>query len=121
MLPLETPKKRRGRPQAARSTRPLASSQRGWLTIPTLNPREASAAPARHQAARQPPAGGAPPRGGAGAAPAAPPAPPRAGGRRGRPPCPPPAPGRPAHPPAPGSPADEGGGPAGALDPRCAV
>src|SRR3977135_4321130 len=45
MLPLDTPKKRRGRPQAAKSTSPLASSQRGWLTMPTLNPREASRGP----------------------------------------------------------------------------
>ena len=45
MFPLETPKKSRGRPQAAKSVSPLASSQRGWLTTPTLNPRDASRRP----------------------------------------------------------------------------
>src|SRR5437879_6592525 len=45
MLPLETPKKRRGRPQASKSAPPLASSQRGCEMIPTRKPRDASSRP----------------------------------------------------------------------------
>src|SRR5216684_3240434 len=45
MLPLDTPKKRRGWPQAAKSWAKLASSHRGCETIATLNPRAASTRP----------------------------------------------------------------------------
>src|ERR1700682_4701620 len=47
MSPLLTPKKRRGLPQARKSARPEASSQRGCEMTPTLNPRAANRRPTR--------------------------------------------------------------------------